>query len=93
MTQNSQYAADLQNVQFKYKHWVLVAQSQRENIKINELVNKKSELNGGLVFIIICVIYVTIVFQSFQSASKLRYFPNAKGPDPIPKVLEKTLHK
>ena len=33
---------------------------------------------------IICVIYVTIVFQSFQSASKLRYFPNAKGPDPIP---------
>ena len=40
VTQNSQYAADLQNVQFKYKHWVLVAPSQKENIKINELVTK-----------------------------------------------------
>ena len=35
---------DLQNVKFKYKNWVLVAHSQRENNKIN-IVNKKSELS------------------------------------------------
>ena len=41
-TQSSQFAAYLLNVEFKYKNWVLVAQSERENIKINEAVNKMS---------------------------------------------------